>query len=169
MHPGDVMRLAAALALAWPLAGPPAPQGAPPRPSPRHSPEQVVSFQLAALRENDVPTADAGIATVFSFASPENQRATGPLANFVALVKSPPYRPLVGHTRAVRGAMRVAGAQALQEVAVTSAGGAETVYLFSLARQPAGAPNANCWMTDGVVPLPAGGRADPARRVALAR
>ena len=160
------MRLAATLVLAWPLAGPVARAPAP-RPDPRHSAEQVVGFQLAALRENDVPSADAGIATVFAFASPANQEATGPLPRFVALVKGPAYRALVGHRRAVRAPLRVAGDAAAGEVAVTSASGDEVTYLFSLRRQPPGGPYANCWMTDGVVPVP---NADPpgaARRVAV--
>ena len=181
------MRLAVTLALAWPLAGSAvsraaAPRAAAtplpadtrlsvhepaPRPHPRHSAEQVVSFQLAALRENDGLGADAGIATVFAFSSPANQAATGPLARFVALVKSPAYRPLIGHRRAVRAPIRVTGDEATEEVAITSASGEELTYLFSLRRQPAGGAYANCWMTDGVVPVP---NADPpgaVRRVVL--
>jgi hypothetical protein len=140
------------------LAAVPAPRPAaparlaPPRPDPRHSPEQVVMFQLAALRENDA--ADAGIATVFAFSSPANQAATGPFPRFVELVKSPAYRPLIGHRRAAPGPMRVRGRDASQEVSVTAADGEELSYVFSLTRQPAGAPFAECWMTDGVVLMP---------------
>jgi hypothetical protein len=129
--------------------------------------EQVVMFQLAALRDNDVPAADAGIATVFAFSSPANQAATGPLPRFVALVKSPAYRPLIGHRRAAPGPMGVRGRDASQEVSVTSADGEELSYVFSLTRQPAGAPFADCWMTDGVVLMPEHDRpAGPARRIA---
>jgi hypothetical protein len=124
----------------------------------------VVSFQLAALRDNDVPSADAGIAVVFAFASPANQAATGPLPRFVALVKSAAYRPLLGHRRAARAPIRVVGDEAFEEVTITSAAGEELTYLFSLTRQPAGARNAGCWLTDGVVLVPARDRPAAVRK-----
>ena len=47
------------------------PQGDPgPVPSPELSPRDVVRIQLSALKHNDTPEPDAGIATVFRFASP---------------------------------------------------------------------------------------------------
>ena len=124
-----------------------------PRPDPRYSPEQVIGFQLSALRDNDVPAPNAGIATAFAFASPANREAMGPLDRFVELVKSPSYRPLVHHLRAERGPLRVDGNEAEQQVTVIGLTGERVSYLFTLTRQPQGAPCAGCWMTDGVMRL----------------
>ena len=162
MHRPPSMRLVLPALLAGSVAGL-AP--AAPRPDPRHSPDDVVGFELAALRDNDVPAADAGIEIVFAFSSPENRAATGPLSHFVALVKSPAYRPLLGHRRAAREPMHTDGDEAGQRVTVTAADGDEVTYVFTLSRQPAGAVCARCWMTDGVLRLP--DAAAPARRVAV--
>jgi hypothetical protein len=137
-------------------------------PEPRHSPEQVIGFQLAALRDNDVPTADAGIALAFSFSSPANRVVTGPLANFAALVKSAAYRPLLRHVRAARGPLRLVGDQAEQQVTVTTPAGDQAAYLFTLTRQRGDAPYAGCWMTDGVLRLRAVELPAAVRRVAMA-
>ncbi|KAK3233167.1 hypothetical protein CYMTET_56516, partial [Cymbomonas tetramitiformis] len=55
-----------------------------------HSPELVVLAQLAALQQFDVET-------VFAFASPANQEATGPVERFKGMLESPPYDILLGH------------------------------------------------------------------------
>src|ERR1700704_5439214 len=51
-------------------------------PNPDLTPQQVVEFQLDALRHNDEPTTDAGIERSFRFASPSNRLVTGPLSHF---------------------------------------------------------------------------------------
>jgi len=121
-----------------------------PSPSPTLSPEEVVSIQLEALRHNDSPTRDHGIATSFRFASPANRVATGPLDRFAELVKNSTYRAMIDHRRVERGAMRVEGDEARQRVTVYAASGARVSYLFLLSRQRGGAYD-GCWMTDGVV------------------
>jgi len=118
-------------------------------PSPELSPEDVVSIQLEALRHNDTPTRDAGIATTFLFASPANRVATGPLDRFADLVKTSAYRAMIDHRRVERGPMHVDGDDARQRVVVYSATGARVAYMFLLSRQHGG-PYDGCWMTDGV-------------------
>ena len=51
-------------------------------PDPALAPEDVVAIQLAALQNNDNPTANAGIRQTFALAHPDNRRLTGPLARF---------------------------------------------------------------------------------------
>ena len=123
-----------------------------PAPSPTLSPEEVVSIQLEALRHNDSPTRDHGIATTFRFASPANRVATGPLDRFAELVKNSAYRAMIDHRRVERGPMRVEGDEARQRVTVYAASGGQVSYLFLLSRQRGGAYD-GCWMTDGVVRL----------------
>jgi hypothetical protein len=140
----------AALLLGAPLL-PPRPAATPsPTPDPRYSAADVVGIILDALQHNDTPTPDHGIATTFAFASPENQRATGPLERFTLLVKNPEYRPMLGFRRARRDPITVSGGRARQRVVITDADGHEIVYIFQLSRQESGT-YARCWMTDGVL------------------
>jgi hypothetical protein len=119
------------------------------KPTPDLSPEQVITIQLQALQHNDSPAKDSGIAVAFRFASPANQAMTGPLENFIRLVKNPVYRPMLNHQEAARGTLRVVGDQAQQRVTLTGASGEKFVYIFTLSKQK-DEPYKDCWMTDGV-------------------
>ncbi|GAC1396421.1 MAG: hypothetical protein NVSMB56_11130 [Pyrinomonadaceae bacterium] len=120
-----------------------------PQPNPKLSPEDVVKLQLEALQHNDTPSKDTGIAVAFRFASPANQVATGPLENFVLLVKNPMYRSLLNHKKVERDKIEVDGDEARQRVTITAAGGERIKYLFTLSKQKDGQFK-DCWMTDGV-------------------
>ena len=129
-------------------------------PDPKLSPQQVVEFQLTALRANDVPTADAGIERSFRFASPANKAATGPLEHFTLIVHGSQYSSLIN---AVEGSVtqvvtRDDKAQVLARI--LTAGGSEVYYVFILSKQAEG-EYFNCWMTDGVVPLKEAGEVTP--------
>ena len=69
-------------------------------PDPSLSPQDVVSIQIEALRNNDVPYEDRGIEVTFNFASPANKRMTGPLERFKVMVRSPIYGPMINHRTA---------------------------------------------------------------------
>jgi hypothetical protein len=71
------------------------------------APGEVVRIVVDALRDNDAK--DNGIAITFDFASPANQKATGPLERFVPLVKSPAYAPMLNHRSAEYGTRARAG------------------------------------------------------------
>jgi hypothetical protein len=123
-------------------------------PNPGLSPQQVVEFQLDALRHNDEPTPDAGIQRSFRFASPSNRLVTGPLSHFSEIVHSAPYSALLGSQASdVRGVI-VQGSEAKVYVSVTSASGSQLNFLFLLSRQSQG-DYRDCWMTDSVLKLPA--------------
>lgn len=124
------------------------------RPDPGLSPGEVVRIQLDALRANDELDGDAGIATVFQFASPANRSITGPLDRFVELVKTPEYRPMLNHRRADAGPLITSGDLAEQRVLITTAAGDRITYVFVLSRQREGAYR-GCWMTEGVLREPA--------------
>ena len=123
------------------------------QPDPTLGPEEVVVSVLEALARNDQPTKDRGIEVTFSFASPANRAMIGPLDRFGDLVREEVYRPLLYHSQAVRGTMKVVGDRAQQRVIVTSVGGQRVVYTFTLSRQSDG-PFKGCWMTDGVTREP---------------
>ncbi|MEL6339580.1 MAG: DUF4864 domain-containing protein [Myxococcota bacterium] len=119
------------------------------QPTPDLSPRAVVQTQLSALEHNDSPKPNTGIAVAFRFASPANQRATGPLTKFIGIVRGEAYSPMINHRRAEVGQPMVKGREATVPVLVDSADGKLVAYLFRLRRQES-EPYRNCWMTDGV-------------------
>jgi hypothetical protein len=121
-------------------------------PRPELSPEQVVQYQVAVLQHNDDPKSDAGIERAFRFASPSNKQVTGPLENFIRIVKSPAYSPMLNNRSSLIIGSEVKDDQAKIAVKVVAAGGRQVTYVFVLSRQNEGEFN-NCWMTDAVAPL----------------
>lgn len=121
-------------------------------PDPKLSPRDVVEFQLAALRANDVPTADAGIERAFRFASPANKAAIGPLEHFTGIVHGPQYSSLIDAAESSVIKVVIQDTKAHVLARVTSAGGSKVYYVFILSKQTEG-DYINCWMTDGVLPV----------------
>ena len=120
-------------------------------PKPELTPQQVVEYQLLVLQRNDQPTPDAGIEKAFRFASPANQKSTGPISHFISMVHAG-YAPLLNAKESAVIRARVEDDQAKILTHVVSADGSEMFYLFLLSRQSEG-ENTNCWMTDGVIGL----------------
>jgi hypothetical protein len=125
-------------------------RGNDPMPDPGLGPDQVVGIMLQALQHNDDPVVDHGIAITFAFTSPENHDITGPLERFRALVKSPAYRLMIGHSKAERGPVTVVSDHARERVAITGPHGDRAVYVFLLSRQELGS-HKDCWMADGML------------------
>ncbi|MFB6149225.1 MAG: DUF4864 domain-containing protein [Halobacteriales archaeon] len=121
------------------------------QPTCERPPRLVVAIQVGALRNNNATTND-GIATTWRFASPRNREVTGPLANFIEIVKSPTYAPLLNHTRVTYGPMTISDSVATQPLAVTDQNGTQHGYEWILVRQDSGQFD-GCWMTDGVSPI----------------
>lgn len=121
-----------------------------PHPSPLLSPAEVIGLQLHALGRNDAPHPDAGIATAFGFASPENQAVTGPLERFTELVHNPTYRAMLNFRAVQRGTVQITGSQAQESILLLDANGKTAVFVFALSKQ-AGGPYDGCWMTDAVL------------------
>ena len=119
-------------------------------PKPELTPQQVVEYQLSVLRHNDEPTPDAGIEKAFRFASPANQRSTGPIANFIEMVHGPGYAALLNAKEAAVMRVQIDENEAKVLTRVLSAAGSEIYYVFLLSKQSEG-EHANCWMTDGVI------------------
>ena len=121
-------------------------------PRPELTPEQVVQYQVTALQHNDDPKLDAGIERAFRFASPSNKQVTGPLDNFVRIVKSPLYSPMLNSLSSLIVGSELKDDQAKIAVKIVAADGHQVTYVFVLSKQNEGEFN-NCWMTDGVAPL----------------
>ena len=61
------------------------------------SPKEVVSIQLAGLKDNDREYKDSGIEQTWNFAHPNNKKVTGPLANFKRMIKGESYQMMINH------------------------------------------------------------------------
>ncbi len=126
------------------------PPGPPPQPSPKLSPAEVVSAQLAALKNNDDD--NTGIRITFRFASPGNQAQTGPIDRFIAMLNNPAYQPMINFQSAHPVPIEVDGSTAKQIVTLVASNGKRTRYLFILSKQKK-PPCRGCWMTDAVMRL----------------
>ncbi len=119
-------------------------------PDPSLSPQDVVSIQIEALRNNDIPYENRGIEVTFNFASPANKRMTGPLERFKVLVRSPIYRPMINHRNAKYENIIVEVEWARIDVVLISKEGEYLGYRFILSRQH-GNQYEGSWMTDAVI------------------
>ena len=120
-------------------------------PDTEHKPQDVVKIVVDSLASNAQLEDDAGIATVFRFASPDNRAATGPLARFTAMIKAG-FPDMLDHDGARFDSMNVNGDTAVQAVWLLTDSGQELGYGFQLSRQQSGEYE-GMWMTDAVVPL----------------
>jgi hypothetical protein len=121
----------------------------PAQPASKLSPTDVVTLQLQALKHNDEPRADAGIATVFRFTSPGNRELTGPLPHFAKMIHQG-YAAMLDYQTATLEPVIVKGDAALQGVDLIDSDGNAHRYVFILSRQQ-DAPYRGCWMTDSVL------------------
>ena len=129
-----------------------------PAPAPDLSPAEGVRLQVEALGRNDTPHEDAGIEAAFTFASPANKRATGPLNRFRRLFDTPADGPMIDHDGAtnsegtqaqVRGGFshRAGGAGGVPVRPVETGGGAARRLLDDRCRPP-GARGGRGWAED---------------------
>ena len=119
-------------------------------PNPSLNASDVVSLQLLAMQQND--ESNKGIEITFRFASPQNKLQTGPLENFIMLVRNISYRSLLNHVNANFLNLKVEGDRAMQEVVITTANGSRKGFRFLLSLQK-GKQFKDCWMTDAVIPF----------------
>jgi len=118
-------------------------------PNPNYEPRQVVAIQLNALRENNLPHADAGIARVWAFAHPVNKRVTGPLARFARMIKSEAYRILLGHRHHQIKPISRTNEEAFFAVTVTGADDRVVGYRW-VVRKVLSGEHSGAWMTTSV-------------------
>ncbi len=121
-------------------------------PDPSLAPQDVVSIQISALRNNDIPYKDRGIEVTFNFASPANKRMTGPIERFKEMVRNPVYGPMINHRDAKYENHVVEGEFARIDVILNSKEGEYLGYRFILSRQH-GNEYEGSWMTDAVIPF----------------
>ena len=116
------------------------------QPHPSLTPQDVVEYQLAALKD----TANGGIEATFRFASPANKRMTGPLARFTRLFDATQFQAMLKNTGTQIKLVSNDGFNSVLLAGVVDDSGALHWYRFQLSKQTE-SPYANCWMTDSVM------------------
>ena len=116
-------------------------------------------FVVNALKHNNLPIPNSGVFTAYSFASPANHAVTCSYGNFLTLVKTPEFSPLLHDLPSEFGQIVVHGDSAEQIVTVRGKSG-NTAFKFRLRRQSEGNCR-ECWMVDGVEKFPRAKKVDP--------
>ena len=121
-------------------------------PHPSLSPLDVVKIVMNALRQNDVPKKNQGIAITYNFASPANKKVTGPLGRFVTMVSGPVYGDMLDHRGAEYENVLVNGDRARIDVVIRLEAGRFVGFRFFLTKQRRN-KFVGSWMTDSVMPI----------------
>lgn len=132
--------------------------GAQPRPNPGLAPGEVIRTVVEALQNRNSPSPNAGIFTVYQFASAANRANTGPYGTFLQLVKLPGFAPLFSGHADSYGLLAVAESHAEQTVRFRVEGGRVVRFRFVVSRQTSEQTRrlcTGCWMVDAVIPMPA--------------
>ena len=112
-------------------------------------PGEAIQTVAAALRNNNSPTPNAGIFTAFQFASPANHASTGSYGNFLMIVKTADYTPMLHDYPYELTGLVVSGDHAEQILRVKLKQDSVASYKFDVSRQSNGG-----WMVDGVTRVP---------------
>ncbi len=120
----------------------------PPLPHPDLDPERVVALVLEALSNHDHPHPDAGIDTLYAFASPRMRHQIGDRSALGRALHNSRYAALLGHAEAVCEPLERLGDGARQQVWITTEG-EQACYLFALVRNSHGEAT-GCWLLNGL-------------------
>ncbi len=129
------------------------------QPDPTISPQKVVETQLAGLADHK--SGAVGILQCFTFASPTNRAATGPLDRFGAMVRQGEFACFTNPAATLIGEPHVSGRLARLLVTVVDQDRQLRAFTFILSRQTAD-PYRDCWMTEAVFPVGSSSPAPPA-------
>ena len=125
------------------------------KPNSALKPIEVISIQLNALKDNNNPYLNAGIAQTWEFAHPSNRKYTGPLENFVNMMYAPSYVIMLDHTD--HNIISVSDRDFITHffVEITDKEGNKFGFTWSLEKVITESKFKDCWMTTAVSqPLP---------------
>ena len=125
------------------------------KPNPSISAKDVISIQLKALQINNIPFKDAGIEQTWEFAHPNNRKVTGPLNNFISMIKNPLYSMMIDHLEHNIIAVEEQETSSYYFVELTDANGKKYGFEWTVQKVSENGKFKNCWMTVGVSrPMP---------------
>ena len=125
------------------------------KPNPSISAKDVISIQLKALQTNNSPFEDAGIEQTWEFAHPNNRKFTGPLNNFIRMIKNPSYSMMIDHLEHNIIAVEEQETSSYYFVELTDVNGKKYGFEWTVQKVSENGEFKNCWMTVGVSrPMP---------------
>ena len=117
------------------------------KPNKNIEPFQVVKIQLKSLKNNDVPIKDNGIKQTWEFAHPNNQKNTGPLDRFKAMIKGESYVMLLNHLDHKIKEVEFSDLAALFEVTVLDESKVYYKFNWQVEKYTKDGPLKDCWLT----------------------
>ena len=125
------------------------------KPDPSISPKEVISIQLIALQNNDLPFNDAGIEQTWEFAHPDNRAFTGPLDNFIRMLKNPSYVMMIDHLEHKIIPVQEQEMNSYYFVELIDRNGKKFGFEWTVEKVNQNGKFKDCWMTVGVSqPMP---------------
>ena len=125
------------------------------KPSVNIDPKQVVLIQLKALMKNDSPYKDRGIEQTWEFAHPNNRMYTGPLDNFIRMIKNPSYSMMIDHLEHNIIPVQEQEKSSYYFVELTDSNGKKFGFEWTVEKVEQNGEFKDCWMTVGVSrPMP---------------
>ena len=125
------------------------------KPDPSISPKEVISIQLIALQNNDLPYNDAGIEQTWEFAHPDNRAFTGPLDNFIRMLKNPSYVMMIDHLEHKIIPVQEQEMNSYYFVELIDSNGKKFGFEWTVEKVNQNGKFKDCWMTVGVSqPMP---------------
>ena len=125
------------------------------KPDPSISPKEVISIQLIALQNNDLPFNDAGIEQTWEFAHPNNRAFTGPLDNFIRMLKNPSYVMMIDHLEHKIITVQEQEMNSYYFVELIDSNGKKFGFEWTVEKVNQNGEFKDCWMTVGVSqPMP---------------
>ena len=125
------------------------------KPDPSISAKDVISIQLKALQINNSPFEDAGIEQTWEFAHPNNRKYTGPLNNFIRMLKNPSYSMMLDHLEHNIIPVEEEETVSYYFVELTDINGKKYGFEWTVEKVSENGEFKDCWMTVGVSrPMP---------------
>ena len=125
------------------------------KPDPTISAKDVISIQLKALQINNSPFEDAGIEQTWEFAHPNNRKFTGPLNNFIRMIKNPSYSMMIDHMDHKIIPVEEKETTSYYFVELTDVNGKKYGFEWTVEKVSENGEFKDCWMTVGVSrPMP---------------
>ena len=125
------------------------------KPDPTISAKDVISIQLKALQINNSPFEDAGIEQTWEFAHPNNRKFTGPLNNFIRMLKNPSYSIMLNHLEHKIIPVEEKETSAYYFVELVDVNGKKYGFEWTVEKVTDNVEFKDCWMTVGVSrPMP---------------
>ena len=125
------------------------------KPDPSIGPKDVISIQLKALKVNNIPYEDAGIEQTWEFAHPNNRIYTGPINNFIRMMKNPSYSMMIDHMDHKIIPVEEQENTSYYFVELTDINGKKYGFEWTVEKVNENGNFKDCWMTVGVSrPMP---------------